>query len=57
MTDKCKMSERLDHLEDLVKYLTQAADRIGGMVQVLTRHIDEIEERTKPGAIRKVAQD
>ena len=56
MTDKCKMTERLDHLEDLVKYLTQAADRIGGMVQVLTRHVDEIEDRTKPSEIRKAAQ-
>ena len=50
MTDKkCKMTERLDNLEELVKYLVQAVDRIGGMVQVL-------ERRISPEEIRKVAQ-
>ena len=43
MTDKCKMSERLDRLEELV--------------QALTAHIEEIEDRTKPSEIRKAAQD
>ena len=57
MKDKCKMSERLDRLEELVKYLTQAVDRIGGMMQVLTTHIDRIEKRTTPTEIRKVAGD
>ena len=51
MTDKkCKMGVRLDNLEDLVKYLVQAVDRIGRMVQVLERRIN-------PEEIRKVCHD
>ena len=45
MTDKkCKMAERLDNLEELVKYIVQAVDRIGGMVQILEGRTHDINK-------------
>jgi len=51
-----EITERLDRLEELMKYLVQAVDRIGGMLMILTKRTDDIEERTRPSEIRKVAQ-